>query len=218
MNSPVELGFDHRFIPSTAAAGTQGPVLLLLHGTGGDGDSLLQLGYTLSPSSALLSPTGKVREGGARRFFRRLAEGVFDQEDLAQRTHELASFVRDAATVYDLGTTPIVAVGYSNGANIAASMLLAGESVFAGAILFRAMVPFEPATMPNLAGVSVLLCSGDNDPIASPAEAAQLADMFGAAGAQVEVHRERGGHQLTLGDVRAATTWIERAFPTGRTL
>lgn len=212
MNSPIELGFDHRFIPSTAPVAERGPTLLLLHGTGGDGDSLLQLGYTLSPNSPLLSPTGKVREGGAPRFFRRLAEGVFDIEDLKRRTAELAVFVRDAGAAYQLDPARVVAVGYSNGANIAASLLLSGESVLAGAALFRAMVPYEPTEPPDLGNIPVLLCAGDVDPIASPTETERLGELLGAANAQVEIHREPAGHQLVMGDIRTATDWIERLF------
>lgn len=212
MNSPLDLGFDHRFIPATVPEAERGPVLLLLHGTGGDGDSLLQLGSTLSPTSALLSPTGKVREGGAARFFRRLAEGVFDVEDLKLRTSELASFVRESVVAYYLDPACIVAVGYSNGANIAASMLLSGESVLAGAALFRAMVPFEPSRPVDLRGVPALLCSGTSDPIATRAETARLAELLEAGHARVDVHREPAGHQLVMGDVRVATDWIQREF------
>lgn len=217
LNSPVELGFDHRFIPSTAPATERGATLLLLHGTGGDGDSLLQLGYTLSPTSPLLSPTGKVREGGAPRFFRRLAEGVFAMQDLKLRTAELAEFIRKSIAAYQLDATRVVAVGYSNGANIAASLLLSGESVLAGAVLFRAMVPFEPAGSPDLHDIPVLLCAGDADPVATAAETARLAELLTAAHAEVELYREPGGHQLTMGDIRAATEWIERLFPAGPT-
>ncbi len=212
MNSPLELGFDHRFVPSTGSVARRGPTLLLLHGTGGDGDSLLQLGQAISPNSALLSPTGKVREAGAPRFFRRLAEGVFDLDDLRFRTHELATFVRASITAYELDPARIVAVGFSNGANIAASLLLSGESVLRGAALFRAMVPFEPAQTADLGAVPVLLCAGDTDPIATPAETATLAELLNVAGADVELHHEPGGHQLTMGDVRAATVWMTRNF------
>lgn len=212
MNSPLELGFDHRFIPSTAPVAERAPALLLLHGTGGDGDSLLQLGQAISPASALLSPTGNVREAGAPRFFRRMAEGVFDLEDLHLRTRELATFVRSAAAAYSLDPARVVAVGFSNGANIAASLLLSGESVLGGAILIRAMVPFEPTQPVDLGAVPVLLCAGNSDPIATPAETTRLAELLAAAHAHVDIHAEPGGHQLTMGDVRAAATWITRHF------
>lgn len=212
MNSPLELGFDHRFIQSSAAIAERGPTLLLLHGTGGDGDSLLQLGQTISPTSALLSPTGRIREAGAPRFFRRLAEGVFDVEDLRLRTRELAAFVRAAVAAYELDPSRVVAVGYSNGANIAASMLLSGDSVLSGAALFRAMVPYEPLQPADLRAVPVLLCAGDSDPVATPAETTRLGEILTAAHARVDVHHEPGGHQLTMGDVRAATAWITRNF------
>lgn len=210
---PPPSDFHHRFIPGTGAAA--GVTLLLLHGTGGDADSLLQLGGTLLPGAALLSPTGKVRERGAPRFFRRLAEGVFDQEDLALRTVELARFVRDAAAAYDLDAGRTVAVGYSNGANIAASILLREPTVLAGAILLRAMVPFEPTAAPALSGVPVLLCAGATDPIIPLAGAERLAQILRAADADVSLHVERAGHALTMGDVLVGTEWLRRNFLPG---
>ncbi len=210
MNSPVELGLDHRFIPGEGA--TASLTLLLLHGTGGDGDSLLQLGYTIAPGATLLSPTGKVSENGARRFFRRVAQGVFDQEDLALRTAELAAFVRDAVAAYSLDAAKVVAVGYSNGANIAASVLLRDPAVLAGAVLFRAMVPFEHEGVVGLDGTPVLVCSGARDMIMPPGEGDRLAKILSDAGATVTNHIEQAGHELTMGDIREATRWISEHF------
>jgi phospholipase/carboxylesterase/glyoxalase family protein len=139
---PVSLEFVHRFIP--ARERERGLTLLLLHGTGGDETDLLPLGEALAPGAALLSPRGKVRENGMPRFFRRVSEGVFDLEDLRFRTHELADFVAEAAAAYGFDPTRVVAVGYSNGANIAASIVLLRPQTFAGAILFRPMVPLVP--------------------------------------------------------------------------
>ena len=152
MTSPVDLGFDYRYIPGARTAPSDDVTLLLLHGTGGDGDSLLQLGATLLPGATLLSPTGNVLEHGAPRFFRRFAEGVFDQADLMRRTDELVSFIGAAAVTYHLDPQRVVAIGYSNGANIAASVLLRHAGVLAGAVLFRAMPPFVPETLPTLRG------------------------------------------------------------------
>ena len=137
--------FIHEFVP-----GSSNRTLLLLHGTGGNEHDLIPLGRELDPNAALLSPRGKVLENGMPRFFRRLAEGVFDLEDLQKRTHELADFVAAAADRYDIGNKNIVAVGYSNGANIAASTLLLRPEILAGAILFRAMIPLEPEERPDL--------------------------------------------------------------------
>jgi predicted esterase len=215
MNSPVELGFEHRFIPSSAVRPDLAPTLLLLHGTGGDGDSLLQLGHTLYPRAALLSPTGKVREGQARRFFRRLSEGVFDHEDLVTRTHELATFVRAAVAAYRLDPRRVIAVGYSNGANIAASLLLGGEDVLTGAVLFRPVAPYSPEKSPDLRDVAVLICAGVQDRLAPPAGAELLTGLLTAAGARVEVHQEPTGHELTMGDIHYAAAWLEREFPVG---
>jgi len=212
MNSPIELGFDHRFIEGERAHGAAPLTLLLLHGTGGDGDSLLQLGDTVAPGATLLSPTGKVSENGARRFFRRFAEGVFDQEDLALRTQELATFVRAAIDAYDLDPRWLVALGYSNGAITAASLLLANTGVLAGAVLLRPMDPFVPAERPSLAELPVLACIGAHDRIATPARGDALAKLLMDAGADVHVHRELAGHELTMGDVRVAREWLASHF------
>lgn len=210
MNSDVPLGFDHRYIASEASL--SGLTLLLLHGTGGDGDSLLQLGYTLAPSATLLSPTGKVVEGDSRRFFKRFAEGVFDLEDLALRTRELGDFVRDAAVAYHLELHRIVAVGYSNGANIAASLMLRQPDVLAGAVLFRPMVTFTPDPAALLSGIPVLICAGERDPLRPSGDMERLTALFQSADADVTVHTEPAGHELAMGDVVTARDWIARNF------
>lgn len=210
MSSYVPVGFEHRHIAGDGKL--SGLTLLLLHSTGGDGDSLLQLGYTIAPGATLLSPVGKVLENGARRFFRREAQGVFDQEDLLLRTRELGDFVRDAAIAYNLDRHRIVAVGYSNGANIASSLMLRHPDVLAGAILFRPMVPFTPTSRVVLSGVPILICAGEMDPLLPFGDTERLEEIFRSADADVTVHVERAGHELSMGDVIAARDWITRNF------
>jgi phospholipase/carboxylesterase len=182
---------------------------LLLHGTGGNERDLIPLGRDLDPNASLLSPRGKVLENGMPRFFRRLAEGVFDLEDLKKRTHELADFVVAAAQRYEFDLKKIVAVGYSNGANIAASILLLRPETFAAAILFRAMVPFLPETQPDLSSVRVLIGAGSIDPIVPASETKQLAELLRRAGADVTTRFFQGGHELTQADIQAAQEWLQ---------
>ena len=203
------LGFIHRYIPPAAGAElASSTTLLLLHGTGGDEEDLIPLGRALVPGAGLLSPRGNVLERGAPRFFHRLAEGVFDQEDLARRTEELAQFIEAAARTYELDRTGIVAVGFSNGANIAASLLLRRPGLLRGAVLLSPMIPFEPDTVPDLTGTSVFIGAGRADSIAPPAQAEHLAEMLRRAGAAVMIHWEPGGHSLSDGEVEAARQWL----------
>jgi glyoxalase family protein len=203
------LGFIHRYIPPAAGAElASSTTLLLLHGTGGDEEDLIPLGRALLPGAGLLSPRGKVLERGAPRFFRRLAEGVFDQEDLARRTEELAQFIEAAAKTYELNRDGIVAVGFSNGANIAASLLLSRPGLLRGAVLLSPMVPFEPDAPPDLTGTFVFIGAGRADSIAPPEQAEHLAELLRRAGAAVTVHWESGGHTLTDGEVDAARQWL----------
>ena len=207
------LGFIHRYVPPDAGAELAGgTTLLLLHGTGGDEEDLIPVGRELLPGAGMLSPRGKVLERGAPRFFRRVAEGVFDQEDLTRRTEELASFVEAATTTYQLERDGIVAVGFSNGANIAASLLLRRPGLLRGAVLFSPMVPFEPETLPRLEGTSIFIGAGRTDQIAPAAQAERLAALFQEAGADVTVHWEPGGHALTRAELAAAHEWIGRCL------
>jgi predicted esterase/catechol 2,3-dioxygenase-like lactoylglutathione lyase family enzyme len=207
------LGFIHRYIPPNAGAELAGgTTLLLLHGTGGDEEDLIPVGPELLPGAGMLSPRGKVLERGAPRFFRRIAEGVFDQEDLSRRTEELASFVEAAAATYQLEKDGIVAVGFSNGANIAASLLLRRPGLLRGAVLFSPMVPFEPEALPRLDGTSIFIGAGRSDPIATPQLAERLAEMLRECGADVRVHWEPGGHALTRAELAAAREWIARCL------
>lgn len=201
-----QLDFIHRFLPAPAATGTT--TLLLLHGTGGDEHDLLELGQMLAPNAARLSPRGKVLEQGMPRFFRRIAPGIFDLEDLRQRTDELADFVTAAAQVYAFDPGQVVAVGYSNGANIAASTLLLRPGVLAAAVLFHPMVPLVPEELPDLTGVPVFIGGGRLDTVIPPQQTERLALLLQSAGADVTLHWEPGGHTLTPAEVQAATRWL----------
>lgn len=202
----TEANFIHRFEPATSAGS---PPLLLLHGTGGDENDLLGLGKMISPGSALLSPRGRVLEHGMPRFFRRLAEGVFDEDDVRRRALELGEFIVEARTQY--GIAAPVAVGFSNGANIAAALLLLKPDVLAGAILLRAMVPLSDPPKADLAGKPVLLLSGQGDPIVPASNSGHLAALLLDAGARVDHKVLPVGHQLSQADVTLARNWIGSA-------
>ncbi len=198
-----DLVFTHRFAPGSSSA-----TLLLLHGTGGNEDELLPLGRELAPNAVLLAPRGRVLERGMPRFFRRLAEGVFDQKDLALRTDELAAFIAAAASQYHFDAVRVIAVGYSNGANIAASVLLRHPGVLAGAVLFHPMVPFEPSPVPSLAGTPVFISAGTADAMVPRPLTERLAELLRSSGGRVEVHWVNGGHELSRSEVDAARVWL----------
>jgi phospholipase/carboxylesterase len=200
------MDFIHRFVP--APEGSTARTLLLLHGTGGNEDDMLPLGRQLDPTAALLSPRGNVLENGLPRFFRRLAEGVFDEEDVIRRAHELAEFVTAAAARYEFDLQQMTAVGYSNGANIAAAVLLLQPGLLASAILLRAMVPLVPPALPDLAHRRVLILSGERDRIVPVENAERLAAMLREAGADVSLRVEPAGHALARGDIEAAKQWL----------
>lgn len=199
---------DLRFVHVYQAAASPGdPTFLVLHGTGGNEQDLLPLARMLDPRAGVLSPRGKVLERGMPRFFRRLAEGIFDIEDLKIRTSELADFVSAAAVQYQFDPARVVAAGFSNGANIAASLLLLRPGVLRAAILLSAMVPLEPPVMPDLAGVDVFLSSGRSDRMVDPAKAQRLADILRESGANVTLRWKPGGHELARDDIDAARAW-----------
>jgi phospholipase/carboxylesterase len=206
--SARDLGFAHRFYP-----GESGVTLLLLHGTGGSEDDLVPLGRELAPGAAILSPRGKVSEYGAARFFRRLAEGVFDHEDLVFRTHELAGFVEAASDEYDFDPSKIVAVGYSNGANIAGSLMLLHPGLLRAAVLFRAMVPFEPEETPDLSGMPVFIAAGRRDQMILPQTTQRLAEILTEAGADLDLRWRDTGHGLTYEEVEEAKGWLSGIVP-----
>jgi len=197
------LDFIHEFVP-----GSSKRTLLLLHGTGGNEHDLIALGREIDPVAAILSPRGKVLENGMPRFFRRLAEGIFDEEDLKRRTHELADFVGAAAQHYKFATDEIVAVGYSNGANIAASLLLLRPETLRTAILFRAMVPLIPEKLPDLSSARIWISAGNQDPIIPTSETQRLVDLLRTAEADVTIRVVNAGHGLTNNEIEIARDWL----------
>lgn len=186
------------------------PTLLLLHGTGGNELDLLPLAGRIDDEANVLSVRGNVLENGMPRFFRRLAEGVFDEEDLIFRTRELNEFLDEATEKYGFERKNIVAIGYSNGANIAASLLFHYKDALKGAILHHPMVPRKGIELPDLSGTPVFIAAGTNDPICSPMESSELQSLLKKANASVELHWENRGHQLTMEEVEAAANWYEK--------
>jgi len=206
------LDFIHRFISANSKAKKSSLTLLLLHGTGGTEDDLIPLGNELTPNASILSVRGKVLENGMPRYFRRLQEGVFDLEDLKIRTDELADFILKSSSIYDFDLKRLIAVGYSNGANIGASLLLRRPEVLAGAILFRAMVPFIPDVLPDLSKKFIILLEGMRDPIVSRQEAESLLKIFNKAHSNVTIRWQGSGHNLTQEDIESAKKWLEINF------
>ena len=207
---PSNTDFIHRFIPAETGDAASAPTLLLLHGTGGNENQLLGFGREVAGSGwNLLSPRGKVLEGGqSPRFFRRLAEGVFDEADVIRRSNELADFVAGAASIYNFDGRRVFALGYSNGANIAAATLLLRPAAFAGAALLRPMVPLVPSILPNLVNAPVLMCAGQRDPIVPTENVERLAAMLQRCGAQLQLSWYSGGHELADVDAQAISRWL----------
>ena len=206
-----QLGFIHRFIPSDRKepkSRTSFATILLLHGTGGNEEDLISLGHEIAPGAALLSPRGKVLENGLPRFFRRLSEGVFDIEDLKFRTNELADFVEEASKVYGFDLQRLVAIGYSNGANIAASGLLLRPDFLSYAILFRPMVPLVPEVLPNLGAKHILISAGLHDPIVPSQDTKNLLNLLKKAGAETSINWQNSGHELSLEEIKKAKDWL----------
>lgn len=205
----IEPEFIHIYIPPADISIDE--TLLLLHGTGGDEESLVPVAGRILPGAGILSPRGKVLESGMPRFFRRLSEGVFDLEDLRLRTGELAEFIIRASEIYSLDRGKLTAVGYSNGANIAASILLTYAGVIPNAVLFHPMVPFIPESLPDLSGTDVLITAGTNDPIVSPEGTEDLAGLLKEAGARVGVFWQGNGHNLTRDEINAAKSFLSES-------
>jgi predicted esterase len=199
-----DLGFIHRFIPGEDSSET----LLVLHGTGGNENDLIGIGQAIAPGAAILSPRGNVLENGAPRFFKRIAEGVFDPKEVRSRGDELARFIRRAVVIYGLDASRVLAFGYSNGANIASTVMLIEPGTIQGSILLRPMVVYEPAEKNDLSGSSVFISAGRMDPIVPAASVEQLAEMFRSASADVTLRWQLTGHNLVPSEVREAAEWF----------
>jgi phospholipase/carboxylesterase len=202
----MELSFVHRFVP--ASDPNSKITLLALHGTGGDESDLVPLAQTLAPGAAILSPRGKILENGMPRFFRRLREGVFDEKDVIFRAGELAESVAAAAAKYHFDSAGVVAMGYSNGANIAAAVLLLHPGVLPRAVLFRPMVPIQPDPPPDLSAAVVFIGAGRVDPIVPQTQTEALAALLRGCGAQVSLHWSHAGHGLEAEEIQAAKGWL----------
>ena len=201
-----DLGFIHRFLPAEDSA--SGQTLLVLHGTGGDENDLIGIGQAIAPGAAILSPRGNVSENGAPRFFKRLAEGVFDPVEVRQRAEELARFIRGAISKYSLDAGRVYALGYSNGANIASTVMLIDPGLLQGGILFRPMLVFEPEQQKDLSGSSVFISAGRMDPIVPVTSVERLIELFEAAHAEVTIKWQLAGHNLAPSEVREAAEWL----------
>ncbi|WP_430510086.1 alpha/beta hydrolase [Gottfriedia solisilvae] len=188
------------------------PTFLLLHGTGGNEHDLLPIAGMIDDEASILSVRGNVSENGMPRFFKRLAEGVFDEEDLVFRTKELKEFIDQASTDYDFNPNHVIAIGYSNGANIAGSLLFHYEDALKGAMLLHPMVPIRNLDLPEMKNLSVFIGAGKNDPICLPQETEELASLLQGAGATVETHWENNGHSLTRTEIEKAAEWYEKNF------
>jgi len=199
-----DLGFIHRFIPGEDSSET----LLVLHGTGGNENDLVGIGQAVAPGAAILSPRGNVLENGAPRFFRRISEGVFDPREVRARGDELARFIRAAVVTYRLDASRVFALGYSNGANIASTVMLLDPGAIQGSILLRPMVVYEPPEKKDLGGSSVFISAGRMDQIVPTTSVDQLAEMFRAANADVTLKWQLAGHNLVPSEVREAAEWF----------
>jgi predicted esterase len=205
----TDLDFVHKYVPPSGGSSL---TLLLLHGTGGNESDLLHLGRQLSPGAALLSPRGRVLENEMPRFFRRLAEGVFDINDLTEQTHALARFIETASQSYGFSLDRVVAVGFSNGANIAGSTLILHPEALAGAVLIRPMVPFMPDTLPDLSRKPILILAGTRDSLVPREETERLSGLLERAGADVTLHWANATHGITGEEVRVGTEWLATRF------
>ena len=191
---------------------TELPTLFMLHGTGGTEHDLVPIARLLSPESSILSVRGNVLENGMPRFFKRLAEGVFDEEDLRFRTEELKDYLNQASNQYGFDRKNVVAIGYSNGANIAASLLFHYRDVMKGVILHHPMVPIRGLNLPAMTNLPIFIGAGKNDPICSSNETEELVELLQNAGADVLVHWEQNGHQLTQTEIETASSWFSQKF------
>jgi phospholipase/carboxylesterase len=201
-----DLGFIHRLVPAEDPA--SGETLIVLHGTGGDENDLIGIGQAIAPGAAILSPRGNVLENGAPRFFKRLAEGVFDPKEVRARAEELARFIRAAVITYRLDSTRVFALGYSNGANVASTMMFVEPGILQGTILFRPMLVYEPTEKNDLGGSAVFISAGRMDPIVPESSVERLVELFESSHAEVTLKWQLGGHNLVPSEVREAADWL----------
>ena len=201
-----DLGFIHQFVPAEDA--DSGETLLVLHGTGGNENDLIGIGRTIAPGAAILSPRGNVLENGAPRFFKRLSEGVFDPKEVRSRGEELARFIRAAIAKYALDASRVYALGYSNGANAASTVMFIDPRLLQGSILFRPMLVFEPPERADLGGASVFISAGRMDPIVPVTSVERLVELFESARAEVTLKWQLAGHNLAPSEVREAAEWL----------
>jgi phospholipase/carboxylesterase len=201
-----DLGFIHRFVPAENSGA--GETLVVLHGTGGDENDLIGIGQAIAPGAAILSPRGNVLENGAPRFFKRIAEGVFDPKEVRSRAEELARFIRAATITYRLDPARLFAFGYSNGANAASTAMLVEPGIFRGAVLFRPMVVYEPTEKSDLTGSAVLISAGRMEPIVPTDSVERLVEIFESAHAAVTLKWQLTGHSLVPSEVREAADWL----------
>jgi len=201
-----DLGFIHRFLPAENSA--NGETLVVLHGTGGDENDLIGIGQAIAPGAAILSPRGNVLENGAPRFFRRLAEGVFDPKEVRSRAEELARFIRAVVITYRLDPTRVFALGYSNGANVASTVMFVEPGILQGAILFRPMLVYEPTDKKDLSGSAVFISAGRMDPVVPTASVERLVKLFELAHAEVTLKWQLVGHNLVPSEVSEAANWL----------
>jgi len=202
-----DLGFIHRFVPAEDSA--SGDTLVVLHGTGGDENDLISIGQAIAPGAAIVSPRGNVLENGAPRFFKRLAEGVFDPKEVRSRAEELARFIRAAVVTYRLDPARVFALGYSNGANVASTVIFVEPGILQGAILFRPMLVYEPSERNDLTGSAVFISAGRMDPIVPAASVERLVELFESGHAEVTLKWQLAGHNLVPSEVREAAEWFD---------
>jgi phospholipase/carboxylesterase len=201
-----DLGFIHRYVPAEDSA--SGETLLVLHGTGGDENDLIGIGQAIAPGAAILSPRGNVLENGAPRFFRRISEGVFDPKEVRSRAEELARFIRAATVTYRLDSERVYALGYSNGANIASTVMLIDPGILQGSILLRPMLVYEPTEKNDLSGSAIFISAGRMDPIVPTTSVERLAALFESAHADVTLKWQLAGHSLVPSEVKEAAEWL----------
>ncbi|HMI48824.1 MAG TPA: alpha/beta hydrolase [Gemmatimonadaceae bacterium] len=202
-----DLGFIHRFVPAEDSA--SGDTIVVLHGTGGDENDLIGIGQAIAPGAALVSPRGNVLENGAPRFFKRLAEGKFDPKEVRSRAEELARFIRAAVVTYRLDAARVFALGYSNGANVASTVMFVEPGILQGAILFRPMLVYEPSERNDLTGSAVFISAGRMDPIVPADSVERLVELFESAHAEVSLKWQLAAHSLVPSEVREAAEWFD---------